>query len=315
MATNVGLDSQLGLKKESTYATPVTVDRFVPFLTEAVVSTIPLHVSEGIVAGRLTPDEDQAKQGVEEVGGPIEMEVYAQSQALLWELALGGKSTSGAGPYTHTLTPAGALPSATFQGARPGTAGTNHPFTWAGVKVNQLTMSGSVGEIGKLKLDVIGGVSETTGTALASASYTAGSMTPMVFREAGATVDGAAVEADSFEFTINNNLERRTPAGASITREPLRAGKLIVSGKVTVEFEDLTEYNKYQAGTALDVVLSFSDGTNSVTATIHTKLTGAPVAVAGPGRLTHDLTWSHALGDGTDSDAITVRVVNSDATA
>lgn len=314
MGTNTALDGQFGLKKESTYGTGVTVDRFLPFTAFGVTGKYMQHVGEGIVAGRMFPDVDQVKKGVEEVGGPIEFELAARSQALIWELLLGTVNTSGAGPYTHTITPTGSQPSATIQGGITDVGGTVRPFTIAGAMFNQGTLSGAAGEIAKMKVEVIG-QTLVTATSLASASYADGALTPMIFREGSATVNGSAVNATSFEVTVNRNLQRRILAGASSTAKPLTSGRPVCSGKITAEFEDLTEYNLARNATELDVVLAFSDGTYSTTVTVHTKLADASPAISGLGVVTADLVWEQAFGDGSDSDALTVVCVNADSTA
>lgn len=314
MGTNTALDGQFGLKKETTYGTAVTVDRFIPFTGFGVTSKFVQHVAEGIVAGRMFPDVEQAKKGVEEVGGPVEFEMAARSQALIWELLLGAAATTGSGPYTHTITPAGLQPSATLQAGITDVGGTVRPFTVAGAVFDQGTFTGSVGEVAKVKVEVIGRT-VVTDTALASASYTAGALTPMVFREGSATVNGAAVNATSFEVAISRNLQRRYLAGASATARPLTSGRPVCSGKITAEFEDLTEYNLARNATDIDVVLGFSDGTSSTTFTVHTKLADASPAISGLGAVTADLVWEQAFGDGSDADAVKVVCVNADSTA
>lgn len=314
MATGTGLDAQLGLKKETTHGTPVTVDRFIPLNSESITVARDLHVSAGLVAGRLLPDVDQAKRGAQHVAGDLDMDLFVQSQALFFNGLLGSNNTTGSGPYNHSATPGGALPSYTVQVGRPSLDGTVRPFTYAGCKFNTGTLSGTVGDIGKLKVGVIGGVAETTATALASASYATNAMVPFVFRELSVTVDGDAVKAEAFELTIDNKLKERLTAGRSITDEPKREERQAVGGKVTVEFEDLTEHGKFVSGAALDIVAVFSDGTYSVTATIHTILQGATPTVKGPGKIVHDLMWDNAFGDGSDADGLTIVSVNGDST-
>ena len=316
MATGTGLDAQLGVKVETTHGTAVTVDRFYPFVSESVAETPEQVVSQGIIAGRLTRDTEQHKVGTKAVAGSVETDLFQENAALLWQFALGSvssTSTAGSAPYTHTVTLADTLPSYTLQKGVSNTSngGGVTAYTYAGVKTMSFTFSGSVGEPAKFKWDVTGGAIETTGTALAAASFASNAAVPFIFTEGSATIAGSAHPAASFEFNGNNHLtDSRIYAGDEVTREQLRAARFEGSGKVSVEFVDpLT--TTFQAGTDIDIVLVFSDGTNSVTLTVHTILTGSTAATSGTGITMVDLAFADLYGDGTDNDAITAVVVNS----
>lgn len=317
MPTGTNLEAQLGVKEESTHATAVVVDRFYPFVSEGITAVRQQVVSDAIISGRLTRDTEQHKVGSQMVSGPVEMDLYQEGTALLWKFALGSVasvSNAGSAPYTHTVTLADDVPSFTLQ---KGVANTTNgggvtAFTYAGCKINDFTLSGSVGDKAKFKFNVTGGVVETTGTALAAASFSNNTAVPFIFTEGSATVAGVAVRAESFEFTGNNHLTgSRIYAGDTITREQLREARFEGSGKLTVEYEDTDEFAQYRDGTDMDIVLAFSDGTNSCTVTIHTILTGSTPTVSGPGITKHDLTFENVYGDGSDNDGITVVVVNS----
>lgn len=313
MPTATGLSSAVGAKKEVTYGTPVTVDRFFPFNSETLQANRQLVKSEGIVSGRVTYDEDAAKYDVQRPGGTVSMDCYAQSQGLWWELALGTNANGGAGPYTHTLTPGGTLPSATVQVAMRDIGDVSRAKTYAGCKVNAITFSAASGQVATLAVDLLGGVAETWATAAASASYATNANFPLVFREASVSVNGSSVNCTAFEVKIDNQLQARETAGVSVSKEHLRGNRVKVSGKATIELEDLTESNLYVNGTAIDVVLGVTDGTYGTTVTVHTKLTGSTPQVSGPGINMFDLTWEDAYGDGTDADGLTV--VYTDATS
>lgn len=314
--TGTGLESQVGVKEETTHGTAVVVDRFFPFNSEAVVAERMPVVSGGIRAGRLTHDTEARKNGVQKVAGPVDLDLFRESAAVLWKFALGAMSstsTGGSAPYTHTATLSDVLPSFTYQKGVSNTTngGSVTAFTYAGCKVASFTFSGTVDQPAKFKFDVTGGVAETTGIALASASFADNSNVPFIFTQGSATVAGVAVRVEAFEFNGNNHLKMdRVYAGDSITREQLREARFEGSGKLTVEFEDTDEFAAYRDGTQVVVVLAFSDGVNSVTLTIRTFLTGSTPPAAGTGITKHDLTFADVYGD-TDNAAITCVVVNS----
>ena len=316
MATGTGLESQVGVKEETTHGTAVVVDRFYPFLSESVVATRNPVVSDGIIAGRLTRDTTQHKLGTQTVAGSLELDLFQENAAVLWKFALGSMasvSNAGSAPYTHTAQLADVPPSFTYQKgiSHTTTGGGVTAFTYGGCKVMSWTFAGSVGDKGKFKFDLTGGVVETTGTALASATFGTNAAVPFIFTEGSATVAGAAVRVESFELNGNNHLTgERIYAGDGITREQLRENRFEGSGKLTVEFEDTEEFVHYRDGTAVVVVLRFSDGTNSVQVTVKTFLTGTTPTASGTGITKHDLTFADVYGT-TDNDAITAVIVNS----
>lgn len=317
MPTGTNLDSQIGVKKETTHATAVVVNRFFPFNSENVVADRQEVRSEAIMAGRVTHDIEQRKLGVQKVGGTVDLDLYQENAAALWELALGtitSSSNGGAAPYTHTARIASTLPSFTYQKGVVSTTngGTTVPFTYGGCKMKTFTFSGTVDQPAKFKFDLTGGVVETSGTALASATYANNAAVPFIFTEGSATVNSASVRVESFELNGDNHLsENRVYAGDRITREQLREMRFSAAGKLTVEFVDTTQWALYRDGTLVTIVLAFSDGTNSQTVTFKTYLTGSTPAIAGPGITKHDLTFSDVYGDGSDGDALSVVVVNS----
>lgn len=66
--------------------------------------------------------QDSVGDYVERIGGVVEatLPVLPVSAGALLEMILGSRSSSGAGPYTHTITPSDTLPFGTFFYAQPG---------------------------------------------------------------------------------------------------------------------------------------------------------------------------------------------------
>jgi hypothetical protein len=315
MATGTGLEAQLGYAIETTNGVAVTVTRFIPFMKESIVEEQESIVCDAIIAGRLTPDTEQRKLGVKSVKGSVETQLFRENQASLWQWALGAVSsvsTGGSAPYTHTFSLADSNPSATIQKGVPEADGGTTAFTYAGCKVASWSFSGAKGQPSSLKFDVVGSVAETTGIALAAASFGNNSAVPFIFTEGSAKVNTVALPVESFECNFDNKLVERVYAGDTISRDFLRGGRLGCSGKLTVEYNSTTEYALAKAGTDIDIELKFTDGTQSVTVTLHTFLEKpATPTVQGTGVTMYDLTWADLYGDATDADALAVVVVNS----
>lgn len=309
-----GYKSYIGAKKETTHATPVTVDRFFSFNTDGIKTARPRRVSRGAIAGRRTPDVKQVKTDMQEIAGPINMDLTAQSHGLWLEAAMGTNVDAGSGPYTHTMTPGGSLPSLTVQKVLKSMDDTSRAWTYGGCKVGKLTIAAAPGQVATIVPEIVGGLAETNGTAAASASYATNSLIPFVWREASVTVNGDAVKCRGLEFSIDNQLIMRPNSGRAVTDEP-KAGPLKAGGKVTIELEDLTEANLYVNGTEIDIVLGLTDGTNGITITSHTILDGDTPALQSVTDVNmFDLVWAESYGASTDADALTIVYTDSTAT-
>ena len=293
MAIRSGIDAQLGIVDEVTYGTPVTVTRFLEFVSESMQDG---HVGKVVTAGlgrSRFPREDRVRTYPMGVSGSVEWEVLDTGFGLLLKYLLGGVVTAGAGPdYTHTLTPdANALfgTAFTMQIGRPGTLGTVHPFTYGGCKVTGWNLSCAVDEALKLTTN-IHAQNMGTGVALASKSYAADSE-PFVFVDGALTVGGAAVPVRSFSMDFENGLNTdRRFLGSGLVSEPIANAIGGITGTLDAEFEDLTELASWAAGTQAQLILTFdslrtlgSGSTYKLTVTIPLiEYTGSVPSVGGP---------------------------------
>lgn len=304
---------QVGWKSEGTWGTGVTVDTFVPVLSHSIDIDEGLMRPSGIRAGRRT--KQPGKLGARKVSGTTELELPNVSIAALLKHLFGAVSTSGAGPYTHTLTPGAALgDSLTLQGGIEGAAGTVHPFTATGVKPGSWELRCNVGEFAILSFDWtakdIG-----TGTALASASYASG-LAPFTFVEGSITVNGSAVaSANSVTLACSKGLrDDRHVIGSRYIREQLEEDRFEFTSEITADFEDLTVFALGVAATQVASVLTFNNGTDTLTITCSGQIIGDPPSLENNGlepqtiRLEH----SHATAD---ASAITAVLVNTESSA
>lgn len=316
MALPSGLAAQFGWAEETTWGTPVTVDTFVPLISESMTKPqIDRIKSSGIIAGRTIMDVDQIKTGNRTVSGDVQLEAYEQSVGTLLKHALGTASTTGAGPYTHTLTP-GDLTGLglTVQIGVPGTGGTVHPFTFEGCKVNSAEIGFAAGEVTTLGVSFLG-KDCVTNTSLESASYAAQATRPLTGIEATTTTwGGSNIDIRSGTLSVNNNLaDDRRNVGTAVVDEPLQAGDREVTGSLTAEFEDLSLYNDFAVVSFADLVVTITNGTESLGWTAHADLTEVSPSVDGKGIVTVDVPYEVA-GDGSDADGITLTYVSDDAT-
>lgn len=299
----MGMSAQLGMVAEVTWGTPVTVSTFVPLVSDGLGVSITRLESAGIMAGRNFLTSDQWCPGNREVGGDLGLELPTNSAIirLLLEHMFGG--VSGAGPWTFTPGDLFAK-GLTMQVGVPGVDGTVSAKTYEGCKFDSWEIAWTSGEIVTLGLGVIA-EDEATGTALATASYAAGSAIPFCFAGATATVGGSAVNVKSGTLSCANQLERRFFAGSRLTSQPIATNTRELTGTLTLEFVDLVQYNRFVNGTEASVVCTFvGPGTSQLVITMNCRFDGATPQVAGRGIVEQPLEFK-AMASSTDASAVT----------
>ena len=306
-----GADAQIGWKSESVVGTAVVVDTFQPFRSENLKQNIEYLDTQTISARKVLR---LTKPGSKTVEGGITMELANTDIATLLNHMFGAVSTSGAGPYEHEYTPGDLTGQAmTIQVGRPASSGTVHPFTYAGCKIANWTISAAVGEIATLEVGIVG-MTETTATALATASYDS-TWEPFVFTEASLSIDGTPVgTVRDVSLSGDNAIENRIRLGSGTSKEPLEIGLRDYSGTITTDFDSLTHYNLFTSGTEAAMVLTFDNGTDDLVITSNIQLVGETPEVSGFDLLAQNLPY-RCISSTSDAAAITAVLTNSEASA
>ncbi|MEI6202816.1 MAG: phage tail tube protein, partial [Enhydrobacter sp.] len=199
----------------------------------------------------------------------------------------------------------------TVQVGRPDSSGTVQPFTYAGCKVDQLSLMNGVGDFLKAEMNIVG-KSETTGTGLATAVYPitggAASFAYLNWTQGAITIAGSPVGVvTDIKIDINNNIKSdRYFLGAATMNEPIIAAMTEISGSVTVEFDGLTNYNRFVNGTVAALTATWTGATAIESTTYPAVLVNLPNVrfdgdtpnVKGPDVITHDLKFK-VLYDGS----------------
>lgn len=306
-----GADGQIGWKTEVTPGTAVTVDTFLPIRSEDIKQNINYLDTQTISARKVLR---LTKQGAKSIEGGFTTELPNTDIATLLKHMFGTVTTTGVGPYTHTFTPADLTgDSLTVQVGRPASDGTVHPFTYAGCKISDWTISAATGEIATLECSLLG-MSETTGTALAAASYDA-AWEPFVFTEASLTIAGtSAGTVRDLSLSGSNAVELRHRLGSANSKQPLEIGLRTYEGTVTTDFDDLTHYNMFVNGTEAALVSTFSNGTESLEITQNIQFTGETPEIPGFELLAQNLPF-RVISSTSDADGITAVLNNSEPSA
>jgi hypothetical protein len=303
-----GLFSQLGWKKEVTWGTAVTVDNFLPLVSEDLVDNVEQLYSEGIITGRRHKTADQIEQGGTKIEGSTNLELHTHGLSVLLEILLGTRNKTGAGPYTHAVTP-GELSSATLQVGRPNNAGTVDAFTFAGCKVSSWELACSAGEVARLGVDW-SCRSVTTATALATATM------PSVmsrFRWSQAVVTLNSVNTYTVtEFTINGDNKLETDLygmGSNLIAEQNQIDHREYKAEVTLRYPGTATRLK---GSVVPLLIVFTAGAHTLTLDMDINVDEDPATVGGRGMVEQKISGTLVGTTAADSGAITATLVNTE---
>jgi hypothetical protein len=274
------LDCSIGIKKESTYGTAVTVDQFVEFLTESLDRSPTFVQGTPLRVGSRVPRSGRRQLAAEGAGGAIGLEAQIRGLGIFLEAALGAVTSTavpgatGAFQQVHTPSTTDPVASYTIQkGIPPLGGGATHAFTFPGCVCKGFELSAKADSTVELSFDWVGRQVRTD-IAYAAPSYPAntdvltfmhgalvvgGTVTaPTTTALAtGGTVVGNVVDAS---LKWDNGLDEggRGMGGAGmITRKPV-LGTGGIEGTLTAEYTDTVLRDAYMNQTNLALLLTFT---------------------------------------------------------
>jgi len=324
MAIGSGIGSQLGIATETTFNNSVTVTRFYEFTSENIKFNKKVAVGQGLRAGGQLPRSQRRVVTTTDVTGDIVLDLPTRGLGILLSHAMGSApspTTVTTGVYSYSFTLGDVYGrSFTAQVGVPQYGGTVTPKTTSGMKVSSWELSVANGGIamGKFNVD---GASMTTGTSLATASYSPISNL-FNFAQGAITVDGSSVaNIKDFTLTVNNTLkgDRYNLGAAGIKSEQVINGFRSITGKLTAEFTDTTLFAKYLADTTTALALTFTGATIANGQSEKLSITVSAVKfdadtpnVPGPGVIDLAMTFT-AYDNGTDAP-LTIVYQTADST-
>ena len=314
----VGAKGFIGFGPETTWGTPVSPTRFIEFLSESLKRNQSGVTSNGIQPYR---GATSYKKTTIAPGGEINFEMNPEDIPTLIYHVLGGVTTStlSAGVYRHIIKPAVSLPTGlTFEIDRDVAY-----FLYPGSKINTFGLSFSpseiiTGSVGIASKDETG----TMGSRGSSPSYSSAGPFTGVQAAVSIDVDGGANSYVSqgvmaADFSISNDIfEGKYELGGN-KRAALMEQKRSVTGKLNIEFDDLTLYDLFVAGTntSLKIVLTSDElisGSSYYSMTIEFPkivYTGDTPVMGGPGIITVDCPFTALYTDTTHPEVI-ITIVN-----
>ena len=329
MAIRSGLAAQCGLAESSTFGTYQTPTRFVEFLEESLEYQIERVESAGLRANNRVLRTDRYAPGQKRVEGSITLEPATKGFGLILKHSLGATSiTTPSGAtlarlHAHTLGDIYGT-SLTVQVGRPDSSGTVQPFSFLGCRVDSLNFTSSVDEILQAEVSLVG-QDMTTAQSLATATYpttgSAAAYEQFYWTQGTISIGGSSVAViTDFEMEINNNLKSdRYFLGGATMSEPILAGMTEITGTITMEFLNLTAYQRFTANTQAAINAKWTAAT-AIEGSTYPYLeidipkarfdAGGDPQVGGPDVLTQEIPFK-VLYDGTNGP-ITVNYLTSD---
>ena len=273
-------DSSIGIAKESTYGTPVTVTRWYEFTEESLGWDPSRKQGTGLrVGGRVARSNRRVTTTAQGSGG-FGLEMLSKGMGLLFEAAFGtGVSTVSAGAlYQQNFTLSDNPSSLTIQKGLltvdDAGASTVVPYTYNGCMVSSLEINVPNAEVAtaKVEFDIRDLVTATAYTAptmptggslfhFGQASVKVGGTVVAPTTTALATGGTAVTNVRDFTFSMNNNLSSdRFNMGATALgrkKKPI-PGLRELSGTITVENSDVVLRDAFLNDTPVPIVLDLT---------------------------------------------------------
>ncbi len=237
----VGTTAPLGYGVEGTPGTGVGSSTWLPILDGSAGETdLALQFPELI-----TNTRDVARSGLlgmKKTTGTLKTMLYPD---MAGALLLGAMSAGGGATGTATTTTNPGLPLTSFSIELQ--KGTIQTFRLIGAQIDQMHVVAKAGKPVDVEFKMMG--LDYVLAAAGTPAYTA--TDPLNFSDTAININGAIdTDTTDFEFTVNNNIiELHVLQAASAAPTRLASGKVIVTGKFTKYFADVTLFNAYIART------------------------------------------------------------------
>ena len=314
MAIGSGIGSWLGIKKESTFNTAVTVDRFYEFNSESTKYVKNTVVGQGLRSGGLVPRANRRVVTTFASEGDFEIDLPSRGLGLLLSLATGSvpTGTSANGAYTYAFTPQDLIgDSFTTQVAVPQYGGTLTYKTLTGCKIGSFELSVGAGEIAKGKFTLDGAGFTSGSSTSATPAYSNFATTNLFHFAQGSITDNVSTtyaNIKDFSLSVDNTLktDRYNLGSAGAKAEQIINGFRAITGTITAEFTDTVLLDKFIADTTAGLKVTFTGGTIGTTTELlevvipAAKFDGDTPAVQGPGTIDVSFTFT-VYDDGTNA--------------
>lgn len=315
MSTASGIDGQVMYATETVYGTSVAVTRGIPHVDYQLGEKVSVIESKSIIPGKFLPMV--AGRGEKWVEASLSYELAPQGLGFWAVPLLGAVSTTGAGPYVHTITPGETEreKSRTVELNVPA-VGTSEKWTIAGCQVTKASMACKVSEIATMEVELFG--KQATRGGAPTAFSAPADWQPFTFANLAVTMDAAGTAFDEFSIDFETGLKtgRYVFDGVGRPRQGKIADLLKISGSLAGEYADSSYVTKYLSGATAELVATFDAGAAAklvISATIQFGDTSPEVKVGDLTRTSVPFTVVRGSAE-TDAQGFTMVLTNSDTT-
>ncbi len=325
MALRSGLAAQVGVAAETTWGLRNVPDHFYQFISEDIKVEPGYLESKARRASQRVLRTDQVVAYTKGATGSLDLEVASKGFGLLFKHALGAVAAPAlvaglTNSYKHVCTIGDRYGlGLTVQKGVPDTSGTVQVMEFNGGKIVDWELSNKVDEfLGfKVGLDF---ASVSDAQSLASASYPT---SPELLHFVGGTVNVASGPVKVSDFSIKHTAPLKTDryyVGSATKREQIENALEGLEGSITMEFESMTEYNRFRNNTigqidatwVSDTVIEATQKASLGVVLPKCQFRGTTPTVAGADVIEITLPFT-VLWDGTN-EPITLTYITLDAT-
>ena len=308
MALQFGRTAYIAINEESTYGTangsPFGVNNrvFSVSMGRSQERERTTHLSQSSAAFAVNTFD-----GFEIAGGTIETPLTYKGLGMLFKAAIGSVATTGSGPYLHTFNPTASLPSLTIAVQR----GTGSSEQFEGCMVSNMTISCEAGGEGRASFEIIAETATARAASIGAPGFGDGAQI-FHFQSSTLSYNSETYKMRSMELTLDNKLERVNYLGSKLTSEPQISDIREVTLTATFDLEDNNLYNAQIDGTASNVVVQFTSGSDTFAITLrNAEITEYSDDINSFGRIERTATF-FGISSGTD-EAMRIEMTNDNA--
>lgn len=264
------VNSQFGFKKETTWGTAVTVDKFFEYESESLNLSREYYDGVGLRADTTFGPSSRKKALKRTAGGDISMSVpYKNFGAIVDQMVTGTVTpvvVNGTGFKSTFNVGSGAAPtkSATIQINKPRSDSTDVAFTYPGAMITSAAFSFATGGVPMattswLAKDETTPTTTPAGAALASASYPASDniWTDLEIALTVNSVTATRVTGVDLTWALPRAV-RPFLDGAATYGQPVVNGRATIEGTLNAEWDDTTPayYDLFRSGAMVSLVIT-----------------------------------------------------------
>jgi hypothetical protein len=300
------VNSQFGFKKETTWGTAVTVDKFFEYESESLALNQDYYDGVGLRADTTFEPSTRSKKLKRSAAGDMTMSMpYKNLGAIIDQMVTGTVTpvvVNGTGFKSTFNVGLGAAPtkSATLQVNKPRSDSTDVAVTYPGAMITAAGFSFATGSVPMLNTSWVA-KDETTptttpaGAALASASYPANDniWTDLEIAVSVNSVTATRVTSVNLNWQMPRAADRRFLDTSPTFGQPVVNGRASLEGTIEAEWDDTTVayYDLFRAGTFVPIVITVAgttviSGSTAFPTMVYTmtnaQLRGTSPTVGGP---------------------------------